>query len=281
MGNHSAGSWSNGRIGDLLGLQSSGTDNNYSKWTCNYAYGQYNGSLQLWNLYWSTDRTDAESEMATISDERQAWNTPWYNYVGNTTLSLDASYDPTPYTFGSLSTSSDPTTARGQRNAGKFRREVQYEGAMTAKDLYTHINYPILRYSDVLLMYAEATNEVGEEALSVAYDAVVEVRERAGIATNPVGEYDQSSLRELIRNERGRELAFESLRKYDLIRWGIFVDNMQNYSKWVLSEYWAGNATATTASILGTNVQAKHVVFPIPTIELGVNKLLKQNILWQ
>ena len=57
------------------------------------------------------------------------------------------------------------------------------------------------------------------------------VRDRAGIKTKDISEYDQASFRELIRNERGRELCFESLRKYDLIRWGIYVEEMNNYTK--------------------------------------------------
>ncbi len=274
-GNHSAGSWSNGRIGDLLGLQGQGTDEKYSEWTSNYSYGQYNGSLKLWRLF-SEDRAEGDEE----ADERQEWNLPWYNYLGNSGLYLSENYDPTPYSYNGIYTSVDPTVAGGQRNAGKFRRETKYEGAMTSKMLYTHINFPILRYSDVLLMYAEATNEVGDN-ISLAYDALVDVRERAGISTDAVGTFDQTSLRDMIRNERARELAFEGLRKYDLVRWGIFVEQMNNYVLWAQDEEWKDDDTSTSASKIGANVQAKHVVLPIPSVELGVNSLLKQNILWQ
>ncbi len=278
MGNHSSGSWSNGRIGDLIGLQSSSSGTNFSEWSCNYSYGQYNGSLKLWDLYWSEDRTDAERELESINDSRQEWNLPGYNYNGYASLGLVASYDKSPYAFGGSTTFEDPTTAGGKRNAGKYRREVIYEGQMSAKELYTQINFPILRYSDVLLMYAEASNEMGD--MATAYAAVKQVRDRAMVETRSMGEYDKSSLRELIRNERGRELAFEALRKYDLIRWGIFVEEMNNYSVWAADEDWAGDTTATRAATIGGNVQAKHIVFPIPSIELGVNKLLKQNALW-
>lgn len=53
----------------------------------------------------------------------------------------------------------DPTVMCAVRNAGKWRRETVYEKQMSAKSLYTTINFPILRYADVLLMYAEAINE--------------------------------------------------------------------------------------------------------------------------
>lgn len=272
MGNHSSGAWSNGRIGDLLGLQSSGSDNNYSEWSCNYSYAQYNGSLKLWDLYFS--------DGAESTDARQEWSLPPYNYNGYSSLGLAASYDKSPYGYGSNNTFQEgfENIAGGKRNAGKFRREVIYEGQMTAKDLYTSINFPILRYSDVLLMYAEACNELG--ALSSGYDALKQVRDRAGVETYEIGYYDQSSFRELVRNERGRELAFEALRKYDLIRWGIFVEQMNHYPVWASDDRWSSDATAARAAAIGDNVAAKHLYLPIPTLELGVNRLLKQNSLW-
>ncbi len=272
MGNHASGSWSNGRIGDLIGLQSSGSDNNYSEWNCNYSYAQYNGSLKLWDLYLGDDGIN--------TDSRQEWNLPNYNYNGYTSLGLSASYDKSPYGYGSNNTFQEgfEGIAGGKRNAGKFRREVIYEGQMSAKDLYTSINFPILRYSDVLLMYAEACNELGETLK--AYNAVKQVRDRAEIETSAMGSYDQGSLRELIRNERGRELAFEALRKYDLIRWGVFVEEMNDYSSWAADVRWSSDATASRAAAIGANVSQKHIYLPIPTIELGVNKLLKQNSLW-
>lgn len=310
----SPSNWTNGRIGDLIGLQSNGSDN-FSEWACNYSYAQYDGSLKLWNLYWHEDRTDAETDLAgpmntdltdetkiegTGWDKRQIWNMCPYNYAGNDHVppypnpgeydgtdengqkyKAVRSYDKTPYVVNKVTTSQDPTIARGIRNCGKYRREVQYEGQMIAKDLYTCINYPILRYSDVLLMFAEADNEYNNGPSQDGYDCVVEVRDRAGIETRAFGEYDYLSFREFVRNERGRELCFESLRKYDLIRWGIFVDAMQDYLTDTEDENWpAANAKADYARGIGAAVQEKHVLLPIPSIELGVNTLLVQNELW-
>lgn len=273
--------WSNGRIGDLMGMQNTASTTNFSEWNCNYAYGMYNGSLKLWDLYWSEDRTDDEKELQNrITDIRQDWNMAPYNYSGNAKYNCTAGIDRTPYVFDNRSSLEYPTAAAGQRNATKWRREVEYEGHQTAKNLYTQINFPILRYADVLLMYAEAVTELGGD-LTVAYDCVKQVRDRAGIKTRDFGEYDsQEAMRQLIRNERGRELCFEALRKYDLIRWGIFVREMQLYSLWISDSRWSTNAMATRAGILGTNVQEKHIYQPIPATELGVNKLLKQNPMW-
>ena len=74
----SAENWTNGRIGDVIGLQSTGSTD-FDTWSCNYSYGQYDGSLKLWDLYWNTDRTEDENELQTITDKRQDWNLPPYN----------------------------------------------------------------------------------------------------------------------------------------------------------------------------------------------------------
>lgn len=284
LGNRSsADKWSNGRIGDLIGLQSTGPDGKYAQWNCNYSYAQYNGSLKLWDLYWSDDRTDDEKQAATITDKRQLWNLPPYNYRGGTVnnVAYEASYDKTPYVYNKISTFDDPTAAVGIRNCGKWRREVEYEGSQNAKNLYTGINFPILRYSDVLLMYAEAKNEA-EGPSEELYNCVKEVRDRAGIETRPYAEYaSQDALRQLIRNERGRELVFEGLRKYDLIRWGIFVEAMHGYAQQTSDSRWeSSNTLAQYALTTANSVQEKHIYLPIPTKELGVNTLLKQNPLW-
>ena len=285
----SADNWSNGRIGDVLGLQSSAGEG-YEKFNCNYAYGQYNGSLQLWDLYWKTDLIETENELKTIVDKRLEWNIPPYNYAGKDNYppygsglesgkSL-ASIDKSPYVYNKVSTSQDPTAAQAIRNCGKYRREVEYEGQKTAKLLYTTINYPLLRYSDVLLMYAEASNELNGPT-EEAYNCVKKVRTRAGVSTKDIGEYDQTTFRQLIKNERGRELCFESLRKYDLIRWGDYLDAMHGYAQSTADERWSLDKTlAPRALSIGGSVSEKHIVLPIPSIELGVNRLLVQNPLW-
>ena len=284
----SAENWTNGRIGDVIGLQSTGSTG-FDTWNCNYSYGQYDGSLKLWDLYWRTDRTEDENELPTVTDKRQEWNLPPYNYAGNdkqppygsglTSGKSIVSIDKTPYVYDNVSTNQDPLAAPAIRNCGKYRREVEYEGHKSAKLLYTTINYPILRYSDVLLMFAEASNEING-VTQEAYDCVKAVRDRAGIKTNEMSAYDKETFRELVRNERGRELCFESLRRYDLVRWGIFVETMNEYVQWSNDERWVKNTKAQRAASMGSYIKPMHVVLPIPSIELGVNDLLVQNPLW-
>lgn len=308
--------WTNGRIGDLIGLKSQSGTTNYSEWACNYSYGYYNGSYTLWQLYWTDDRTADEASSRTVIDKRLTWNLPGYNYRGlnnqqisyqkdgatvTAVLKQDQSMYKTPWLYKNnfampeiegLDTSVenafdpadiiyDPTIMCAVRNAGKWRRETIYENQMSAKSLYTTINFPILRYSDVLLMYAEAINEYAGAPDEQAKEAVREVRRRAGVATDESQLGGQASFRNLVRNERARELAFEGLRKWDLIRWGIFVERMHLAGTNVPTESMYLNKTITDyAAANYANVSSRHIYLPIPTKELAVNHALQQNPLW-
>ena len=313
----SATDWTNGRIGDLIGLRSQSRTTNYSEWACNYSYGYYNGSYTLWQLYWENDRTADETASATVIDKRLTWNLPGYNYRGmnNQKISyknkagesvtrylqqtqsmfktpwvynnnfampdiegldqtIEDAFDPADLVY-------DPTVMCAVRNAGKWRRETVYEKQMSAKSLYTTINFPILRYADVLLMYAEAINEYAGAPDDQAKEAIREIRKRTGVKTDesPLGDY--RSFRDLVRNERGRELAFEGLRKWDLIRWGTFVEKMHNAGTNQPTENKYRNVSYTNyASANYANVTARHIYLPIPTKELAVNHALRQNPLW-
>lgn len=77
----------------------------------------------------------------------------------------------------------------------------------------------ILRLGEVLLMYAEAENEIAGPDASV-YQAMTELRARVNMPAYPAG-YTQDQMRQRIRHERRIELAFEGLRHYDLLRWHI------------------------------------------------------------
>src|SRR5690625_7862907 len=81
----------------------------------------------------------------------------------------------------------------------------------------------LMRYADVLLMYAEAKVELNEIDESV-YAALNEIRERPTVELDPISSEThpgQEELRQYIRDERVRELAFEGLRLYDINRWQI------------------------------------------------------------
>lgn len=77
----------------------------------------------------------------------------------------------------------------------------------------------VLRLGEVLLMYAEAQNEIAGPDATV-YKAMTDLRARVGMPPYPAG-YTQAQMRDRIRHERRIELAFEGLRHFDLLRWHI------------------------------------------------------------
>lgn len=107
-------------------------------------------------------------------------------------------------------------------------------GKSTAKG--TGINWPMMRYADVLLMHAETENELYEGPTEEAISALKRVRERAfpsqywGEKVNGYIE-DVASSKEAFFNalvdERAWELGGEMIRKYDLIRWNIYAEKVQ------------------------------------------------------
>ena len=156
----------------------------------------------------------------------------------------------------------------------KFRRE--YEPAAKRNKNLTSINFPILRYSDVLLMVAEAENEYYGYPTQLAQDCLKEVRERAGVN---VDRYipsltTQSKFREAIKDERAMELCFEYTRRFDLIRWGEFVEKMNEQAEAAQ----VGNLWNQASQVVQFfRVTSAYRYFPIPDAERAVNKLITTN----
>ncbi|MEM9525448.1 MAG: RagB/SusD family nutrient uptake outer membrane protein [Bacteroidota bacterium] len=95
------------------------------------------------------------------------------------------------------------------------------------------IDFPIMRYADVLLMQAEARLETEGGLPNSVFETLNGLRARAGLPFyfpgNPVPELDlrtEEDLRQAIRRERRVELAYENSRTYDLIRYGTYVETM-------------------------------------------------------
>lgn len=129
-------------------------------------------------------------------------------------------------------------------------------------------NWMILRYADVLLMFAEAENEISGPTAEV-YEVVNQVRKRAcdengdGVddpeGSTPLPDFSgltQEEFREAVWEERRMELCFEGHHRWDLLRTDRFLEVMQ-------------------AS--GRNPEARHLLFPIPLLEIQANPLLIQN----
>lgn len=81
-------------------------------------------------------------------------------------------------------------------------------------------NYIVMRYADILLMYAEAQNEALASPDASVYSALNKVRQRAGIADVPAGK-TKAEMRDIIRRERRIEFAGEGFYYIDIRRWKI------------------------------------------------------------
>jgi hypothetical protein len=162
---------------------------------------------------------------------------------------------------------------------GKWRRNWH---AGTPKDLSnTDVNYVLLRYSDVLLMYAEAVNEYDNGLDALALESINQVRRRAYgkvvTTADPTVDFqlsdfpDQQSVRDYLYVERARELCFEGFRRFDLIRWNSLGSTIttfaakfkQEIADGVLKNYnWMGDKF----------VPGKHELYPIPSYEIRESK---------
>ena len=171
--------------------------------------------------------------------------------------------------------------------AGKFRRE--YETVLPRVNDATPTNFPLLRFSDVLLMYAEAwaadiNASASDEAM--AYECLNRVRRRArglpettpeAAADFPVTP-DKTALLAEIQDERARELAYEMLRKDDLVRWGIYYSKMKSAELVPPTSLSESNYNYAVRYL--DNVQPRDVRWPIPAAEMNVNPNLVQNEGW-
>ena len=139
------------------------------------------------------------------------------------------------------------------------------------------IHHIIIRYADVLLMYAEAKIEANDIDQSV-YDAINLVRGRADVNMPPIAMgKSQSELREILRRERRVELAFESLRLFDIRRWRIAHEVMPGEAAGLTYTNEDGSTTTLSA---GTRIfNEKDYLWPIPQAEIDISGL-EQNTGW-
>jgi hypothetical protein len=147
------------------------------------------------------------------------------------------------------------------------------------------LNLIYLRYADVLLMYAEAKNELGQLDATTWNQTIGALRRRAGFTEAGALDFpggSQAALREIIRRERRSELAFEALRIFDIRRWKIAEVVLNTQVKGIAIP---GNELPKDASgniIVETRVfdPGKHYLWPIPQLERDQNQRLGQNPGW-
>lgn len=154
-----------------------------------------------------------------------------------------------------------PTDGKTYKVTPHFNK--YFDPATPASPGQSSKNTPIIRFAEVLLIHAEAENELNGP--TNAFKSIDRVRTRAGIpllsATSPT--ISKEDFREAVFEERRKELVYEYQRWFDLARRGpdYFVKKLKAAGK--------------------INAQPKHVHFPIPQRELDLNPNLKQLPDWK
>lgn len=168
-------------------------------------------------------------------------------------------------------------------NPGKWRAE--YDPVRPWARNNSSINFPVMRYADVLLMIAECANEVNGGPTQEAVDAVNDVRGRAGATLVSLSDFSGvEDFREFVREERARELCFEVPRHMELRRYGkdYFFSRIRLLKEQVTDENGSriGYDLTNVKAVPAINLEEKHLYLPIPQAELNTNPTCGQNENW-
>lgn len=240
----------------------------------NFAIDQENNAESVFELQYSSNSDDNGWVLDDNHSENfkasQGWMRSWWQDAGNgapggglgiyiPTPEMIASYeegDPrkaaTLYEVGDTYYASGVAAdydAAWSPTGSNFKK---YRGVNATK--FTPVNFAIdynndrlLRFADVILMYAEALIESGGDT-GLARDLINEVRDR-GFPGNSITTTDVGELRTALRQERRIELAFEGHRLFDLVRWGTAQE--------------AFDAQGKTFTMAGSTA-----IFPLPQSEI-------------
>lgn len=183
------------------------------------------------------------------------YNGPTVNSLGNRSINIIPTYF---YAFDSMDLRRDVTCAPytvgadGRTKAatgataivdGKYRRDWISNPVVSPADAaqYFSLKWQLIRYADVLLMFAEAENELNGPT-TAAYDAVNKIRRRGfGKSIDAVSDVDlapglsKTQFFNAVVRERSFELGGEGIRKYDLIRWNLLQTRIEQ-TRFLLSE---------------------------------------------
>lgn len=155
-----------------------------------------------------------------------------------------------------------------------------------ADNNYSNVNWYLLRYADVLLLYAEALNEVNQGPTAEAYEAVNMIRRRgfgfdhstpSETADLPAG-LSYEDFHKAIMAERSYELAFEGHRRQDLVRWGVYYETVQQTYKDQMEWHELGPDYYIGAQY---TFKGKNELLPIPQREMDLCPQFVQNPGWK
>lgn len=264
-----------GKVGLDIGIsQGATTDEDVP-----FAYAWYDATKILYRLY---EHGGTDNVSTDYGDKRRWWNFADYSYSASTTNS--GKIVKTPVADNYLR-SANLYGRTG--NAAKWRAEYDPVRPWTRNN--SSINFPIMRFADVLLMYAEAENEINGPTAE-AVDAINRIRLRSDATPVRLAEQgiadSQENFRQFIFEEQTRELCFEVNRHQELRRRGedfyfarirLLADQTPIQLNSTAS---VGYERTDVRSVPAYNIAPRHLYFPIPQCELSTNTACRQNDRW-
>lgn len=137
--------------------------------------------------------------------------------------------------------------------------------------------WPFLRLADIVLIYAEAKCELDDGISAEAITALNLIRNRSNavLAANSGNGAitTKQALRSAIFEERAKELALEGNRRWDLIRWGIYLDVMNSIG----GTNKDGIQTHFDEAGVNKHREQRHLLFPLPSDEVSTNEAIDSN----
>jgi hypothetical protein len=128
-----------------------------------------------------------------------------------------------------------------------------------------NLNVPLIRYAEVLLIYAEAQNESGGPN-QLAYESLKRIRDRAQLVTPSMGQFTTNSFREAVWKERWHELCYEQITLHDMLRLRkTFNAKTNRFDEFVGSIHLGSNQA----------FQPRHYLMPFPLPEMQNNPNLR------
>lgn len=155
----------------------------------------------------------------------------------------------------------DEYSFKDYHSAGEifWNKFVTWDPSLSSDWYISAFNIPIVRYADVLLLYAECLNDRGATKDAIGY--INQVRDRVHVPALPESMSKEAVLKHLQDVERPCELALEGARWYDLVRWNIVEKSLKEHGKPFMENY----------------MDSKHKLLPIPHSEFLLNPDWEQN----
>lgn len=237
--------------------------------------------IMEWRAEDGVDNTNPEGTKGGKVDLRRDLSIANYKY--DHTI-VDDSHEPV-LLAGDKDSDLDPTkkvSAKQSYTPAKWDIEKYQNTSYLLNEDMSNVNWYVLRYADVLLLYAEALNEWKGGPTNEAYAAVNKVRRRAygnpastSVCDLPVG-LDEDKFRDAVRKERKYELAFEGHRRLDLVRWDMYYETIQMTYNDMVDLYPQARYVVQKYTVKG-----KHELMPIPQREMDLCTKFEQNPGWK